>query len=311
MTKPLLIILVIALMLLASAPASFATTKSNQIVNAPGATSYCGGNYFPTSAVGIYSIKGGAILLTGDGYLFFCTASTISGSIASPPTAPADYSGLAGIQTTAMGTVLVILNGNFFSTPPGFWLCEGATKTGCKTESKFYSVPSSFCSKFSGGCFPQEVAIDSKLNVYYTDPNNGVVVKCTHSSSYKSCSVKETLSGKPFGIYLNPKNGDLWVTDFSCLGTVWKNGALQVQYGDSLEGITVSSNNPQHAPHVYFATTGSCIYGFAHIFDFTDKDIVLPMGQPFSSPGDIYDISTSLLFVTYNGPVGAYAAHDA
>ena len=313
MRQILLVFFLIALILLGTAPGILvARAQTSTVIYNAGATSYCGGAYFPNSAVGIFPIKGGAILLSGDGTLWDCTTSTVSSSaIASPPPVTLDFTGLAGIHTTTHGTVLVILNGHFFSSPPGFWFCMGATQSGCKSESKFYNLPSSFCSKFSGGCFPQEVAIDSSLNVYYTDPTNGVVVKCTHSSVYKSCSVKETLAGQPYGIYLNPKNGDLWVTDFSCNGDVWKNGVLQVQYGDRLEGITISSNNPQHAPHIYFGTTGACVYGFAHIFDFTDKDIVLPMGQPYSAPGDIYAISTNLLFVTYNGNPSALVAHDS
>jgi hypothetical protein len=255
---------------------------------------------FVSSVEGIYPGKGGAFVEWDVPpflmQLTFCKPGSGVTSVALPPSnAPQyGYTSMAGVQTTTLGTVLVLDSNN----PPGFWICEGAQSSGCAIETNYITLPSGFCSSQPfGNCDPMGIAMDKHMNVYYADPSNADVVKCTYLSGYQTCSTVETLTGNPAGIY-RASNGDLWVTDSSCAGNVWKNGAVVATMNDEVEGITISKANLDKAPHLYFAVTGRCFYGSAFIFDYTDRQIITPYGSPFSAPGDIPGITTKLWFTT-------------
>lgn len=225
-------------------------------------------------------------------FLSYCSSKGIS-TVSQPPSgAPAyGYASMGGVSTS-LGTVLVLDSDN----PPGFWFCEAVRTTGCGIESTYINLPPGFCSaQLTGKCDPQGIALDKKLNVYYADPANSDVVKCTLSTGYQTCKQIETLSAKPTGIF-RASNGDIWVTDESCAGNVWKNGAFQYSLSDSLGGITMSSSNPKKASHLYFAIDATCgFYPNAFVFDKTD-DQALP--SPFSGSAQIPFITTKLQFTT-------------
>lgn len=296
--------LAIALLLLVVPQVSIAFAQPDSVTASP-----CDYSYFKSHIEGAYPGSGGVfveydvspVLME----LTFCFANGKGiGSVASPPsTAPQyGYASMAGVSTKTLGIVLVLdVNDSNSSPGPGFWFCEGATSKGCAIESTYITLPSGFCSVQSiGKCNPQGIALDKKMNVYYADPSNADVVKCTYVSGYQACSVIETLSNNPWGIF-RASNGDIWVTDNSCSGNVWKNGALQFSFGGPLEGITISNANPSGKPHLYFATTARCgFYTFAFIYDYTDRTITTPPGAPFSGPNDIPSITTKLQFTTGN-----------
>lgn len=246
---------------------------------------------------GVYAVKGGAFVETIDGKLWFCTSGGGAGSpIALPPSGTDGYQGMGGIRESTLGIVLVLIS----YVNNGFWFCFGATTTGCTVESNFISLPSTFCKSLSAGyCDPGGAALDKNLNVYYVDISSAVVAKCTYSSSYKVCTVIENLSGNPFGIFRDPSNGDLWVTDLSCNGHVWKNGVIKYTLNDTLEGITMSAANPSKIPHLYVGVVALCgTFSFSTIYDVMDKTIVTPLGKPFSGSNDIPAISTKLQFTS-------------
>jgi hypothetical protein len=152
----------------------------------------------------------------------------------------------------------------------------------------------------AGFCNPIGIALDKKLNVYYADFSSAVVVKCTYASGYQSCKVIEKLSGNPWGLYLDSK-GNIWVTDASCAGNVWKNGKSLVTLNDAVEGITNSSSNPSKTQHLYIGVTDFCgTYLNAFIFDLTDHN---SLPSPFSGPNSIPAISTTLVFSSLRGAV--------
>jgi hypothetical protein len=201
-----------------------------------------------TDLTGIYQGPGGGAFVvdvfTGD--LIWC-ASGVSSVIATPPNGTAlGYYGMAGVHT-GIGLVLV-LSDNY---DKGFWFCFGATPSGCAIESTFIHLPSGFCSSLtSGNCYEQGVAMDNKLNLYFADVSNGIVFKCTYASAYQSCTVLENLGYEPIYIFRD-SSGNLWVSDYSSTGNVWKNGVVKYTVGQSLYGITVSKANSVKAYHVY------------------------------------------------------------
>jgi hypothetical protein len=251
---------------------------------------------------GIYNVKGGAFVEDLVGDIVWCAGGNKAPPlVAIAPSGSQDdhYYGMAGVSST-FGTVLVLANDGQGAIPPGFYICIGATSTGCFTETGYITLPSSYCSGLSSGvCYPIGMAMDSKLNVYYVDASNAIVAKCTYASKYQSCSTIEALTDQPESIYMDSKN-NIWVTDAGCSGDVWLNGVLQYSLSDSLGGITISSANPSKTPHTYFAVNGGCgIFTYAFIYDVSDHTI-LP--TPFSSPPTtdfIYGLSTGLQFTAY------------
>jgi hypothetical protein len=293
--------LAIALILLAVPQASFALAQPNSVT-----ANACNYAYFKDHLEGAYAGPGGAFVEYDVSpelmFLTFCSSAGNLVDLGTPPTGapPYGYASMGGISTKTLGTVLVLdVNDSNSSPGPGFWFCFGATSTGCAIVSTYITLPSGFCSAQPiGQCNPQGIALDGKLNVYYADPSNADVVKCTYASGYQSCSVIEALTNQPWGIF-RASNGDIWVTDHSCSGNVWKNGVSQFTFSDQLEGITISSANPSKTPHVYFATTARCgFYSFAFIYDLTDHTITTPPGAPFSGPNDIPSITTKLQFTS-------------
>lgn len=284
------------------------------VINPQSVKVMCDYSFFKSQVEGAFATTGGVfveydvppVLMQ----LTFCSSSGSVVSVATPPSGAPQYgyASMAGVKTSTAGTVLV-LDVNDSSNNPGFWFCEGATSSGCGIKSTYITLPSAFCSAQPfGACNPQGIALDNHLNVYYADPSNADVVKCTFLSGFRNCTAIEALSNNPAGIFRAP-NGDLWVTDSSCAGTVWKNGVSQFSFGDQVEGITTSSSNPSRTSHVYFATTGRCFYGFAFIYDLADHQIVTPFGAPFSGPGDIPSITTKLQFTTGSNAI-VYTAKD-
>jgi hypothetical protein len=211
---------------------------------------------------------------------------------------------MSGVKTS-LGLVLVLTS--YGTTPAGMWFCIGATSSGCDLQTSFIPLPADFCSgEHLKSCDPFGAALDGRLNVYYADGENAQVVKCTYASAYKTCSVIETLSNLPYGIF-RTSTGDIWVSDFSCAGLVWKNGIVKHAVGDSLQGITVSKVNPHKSSHVYVGVTGGCTATAAHILDLNDgTSLPSPLGGYSEIPG----LTTKLQFSAFQ--VGAvYLAKDA
>jgi hypothetical protein len=220
--------------------------------------------------------------------------------IATPPAGGAGsgyYTGMAGVKTS-LGLVLVL---DSIVSPTGMWFCEGATPSGCSIQSTFITFPSAFCaSQPTGVCHPNGIALDGKLNIYYADGMNADVVKCTYASAYQSCTVLEYLTGfAPVGIF-RTSSGDLWVSDVSCSGEVWKNGVVQFTVFEALDSITISSSNPSKSPHVYVGVSGLCTSTAAHIQDLTDGK---PLPTPLTGPTDLYGLTTKLQFTAGNNAV--------
>jgi len=197
----------------------------------------------------------------------------------------------------------------------GFYFCYGATPSGCGSISPFIGLPGSFCaSMFFEVCSPDGSALDNKLNLYYADAPNGVVVECTSVSDYTSCTVLENLYPQvPSGLFRDA-SGNLWASDsvVSCPspGYVWKNGVIQYTVGDFLDGITLSTANLGHALHVYVADDAHCS-GNAHIIDLTDgKSLPTPFVGTFYQSG----LSTTLQFsgatLSYPFPGAVYQTQD-
>jgi len=253
-------------------------------------------------STGIYAgdgAGGGAFVedwITGN--LLWCNAG-VAKVIATPPAGYSSYgyAGIGGVMFCSGALcqpqlVLVLLSWSV----EGFYLCFGATPSGCGSSSPFITLPSSFCaSMLFGMCGPYGAALDRHLNLYYVDTLNGVVVECSSHSAYQSCTVLENLYPYvPIGIFLMA-NGNLWVSDFSCTGNVWLNGVVKYTVGDMLEGITMSSANPSHALHVYVGDTGMCTGFPAHVLDVTDGD---SMPTPFTGANEIPDVTPVLQFTS-------------
>ena len=252
---------------------------------------------------GIYAIGTGVYVEDWDtGNLMWCGKDGSQFIVESPPLdgGGLGYTGMAGVNT-GLGLVLVLVSWSA-DAGPGLWFCFGATpvqSSGCAFQSAFILLPSSFCATLkTGTCSPGGIALDSALNVYYTDFANAVVVKCSLLSANQHCAVIETLSRKPFGLYRNPATGDLWVSDDSCTGYVWKNGVVQYTLNDELEGITISSANPTKTPHVYVADTEFCsLTAPAHIQDLTDGK---SLHTPLTGAEEILGITTGLQFTAFD-----------
>jgi hypothetical protein len=276
----------------------------NSPVNRPASVSVgCNVSSSGTEVFGDYSTRSGTFFaFDGPGgnsagiAVCYSDHSSYYVTFSPPGSITTDYFGMAGVQSSTLGLVLAVVNPIGDSGFGGFFFCFGAyasVKThtqGCAIESTLVNLPYSFCVTMpTGYCYPWGIALDKKLNVYYTDLANDVVVKCTYASGYQTCSVLETLSGGPAGIYLDSK-GNIWVTDLSCTGNVWKNGNIVYTLGDSLWGITNSSANPQKTSQLYFGITGNCYYGESFVFDPNDDGAFIIS----SSPGYVPGISTTL-----------------
>jgi hypothetical protein len=279
-----------------------ASPDSGVVPNTPGVTYLCGPG--PGVPGGIYKGAGGAFVEDyNTGQLLWC-ASGAATVIANPPgSVTGCYFQMGGIPTS-VGLVLVL-----DSCYNQLWFCFGATSNGCSVQSEFISFPSSFCSTMSNGiCNPDGIALDKKLNIYYTDQLNQVLVRCTYASGYHNCSTLETLSDLPSFLY-RASNGDLWVSDQGCSGNVWKNGVLQYTFGDRTGPITVSSANIPKSPHMYIAIGGGCgTFSYSFVFDITDGESLPSPFNP-STTTLISGLSTSLQISVYgNGNV--YALKD-
>ncbi|MFI5421424.1 MAG: hypothetical protein ACHQ1H_10700 [Nitrososphaerales archaeon] len=263
--------------------------------------------------LGIYPITGGALVEgANSGKLYFCGGGT-SRLVASVPAggSTSAYQGMGGIKTTANGIVLALTS---FGTPPGLWLCKHASATGCGSKSSYIALPSSFCKGMpKGGCLPVGTALDKSLNVYYVDGSNEVLVECTAASHYQSCSVlpgSSALSGhNPQALFLN--NGEFYVGDTSCTGTLWAGTGATLNafasMGDYATSITISNKNPQHSPHIYVGIAGSCTATPGHVLDYNDG-ITLP--TPFKGPALIYGLDSSLQFTGFISG-GTYRTTDS
>jgi hypothetical protein len=289
-----------------------------------GVTTLCS-NTTHKELTGIYNAKGGAFVEDYFGDIVWCAGgSTSPPIIAQPPqiNLPGDlnpgFYGMAGVSTPEFGTVLVLSNNGSKGFPPifngwspGFYMCIGATSTGCFAQTGYFGFPSSYCSGLTYGvCEPRGIAIDSKLNVYFVDALNAVVAKCTYASRYQSCSTIETLSDKPTSIFLDSK-GNIWVTDMGCSGYVWLNGVQQYQFFDSMGAVTISSANPTKTPHLYLTIDGGCgTYGYTFIYDVTDHT---QLPSPFSPSTNavIYGLSTGLHFPVFNSTSTVYTVKDS
>jgi hypothetical protein len=228
------------------------------------------------------------------GSIFFCSSKGVVTFVTDPPPGTPTSSfyndGLNGVVSKDFGLVLVATN----LGAPGFWLCIGATTSGCTIESQMITLPSGFCaSQPLGGCLPWGVVIDKKLNVYYADPYNEDVVKCTYSSQYRTCTEIENLApSEPENLAFDP-NGNLWVTDVSPAGNVFENGVLQYSLGSPLGGIAWSTDNAAKTSQLYIAIDGGSGTPFpnAFVFDVTDDHVLTPT---FSGMHTFYSLTSNL-----------------
>jgi hypothetical protein len=273
-----------------------AALKSDSVpalLSAPsGAKTLCG----PFTTVipsGVYKGGFGGAYFEDDltGNLYWCAKGTTH-LVAESAFTSQPYEHMAGIVNSTYGLVLVL--DLAWTATPGFWFCYGASSTLCDGQSTFISLPSKFCSNMpAGDCLPAGIALDKKLNVYYVDPQNKVVVKCTSLSNYAHCKVIETLSDEPSNLFRDT-HGNLWVTDDGCSGNVWENGVLQYSMSDSVGGITISSANPSKSPHLYLAINGGCgFYSISFIFDVTDANTVVAFTN---TTHDMLGLSAGLQF---------------
>jgi hypothetical protein len=262
-------------------PSALALNSSpSRGVGPAAATELCSIGSFIT---GVFAGPNGGVFVLDQltGNLLWCKGG-VSTVIATPPggSPSAYWYGMGGVKTT-LGTVLVA------NIPSGgFYLCFGATPNGCSIESTFIDI-SGFCATTAAGsCGNQGVTIDKKLNVYIVDELNYDIIKCTYASAYKTCSVIEPASdfagGVPIYIYIDP-SGNIWVSDYSSSGYVWKNGAVHFTLGTPLYGITGSTKNPTHALHIY---VGVISFG---IKDLNDKKFIV-------TGSDTYTITTALQY---------------
>jgi hypothetical protein len=160
----------------------------------------------------------------------------------------------------------------------------------------------------TGFCNPFGTTLDNKLDVYYADELNGVVVECTSVSGYGTCTVLENLyPEEPINLFLFPQvsNGNLWVSDYSCNGYVWLNGVVKYTVGDQLEGITLSTANPSHTLHVYVGDDGACTSSVPHVVDLTDG---LSLPTPFTGAGEIPGLTP--VFQLTTGGATVYVTQD-
>ena len=211
---------------------------------------------------------------------------------------------MGGFKVGSVGLVLVLANWDLH----GVWFCFGATPTGCSVQSTFIILPVAFCSKMRAAyCNPDGSVLDSNLNLYYADVVNDIVVECNYASAYKSCTILEDFypSG-PQTIFVD-STGNLWVSDNSCAGTVWKNGVVQYTVGDELEGIVLNNANPAKALHTYVGDTGFCTNSAAHIIDLTDRS---SLPTPFNGPTHTAGISTTLQFTADTAIEKVYSVQD-
>jgi hypothetical protein len=314
MKKAFLLSLISVLVISNSIPLVASASGSNAGMNLPGGRDYVPGvsadgasppaasltflcNPGPGIPSVLYKGPAGGVFLedydTGD--LLWCNSGH-SSVIATPPTGGSNfcYFGMAGMSTS-LGLVLVL-----DTCYNGFWFCLGATQTGCAIESAFMTFPSGFCSTMtSGTCDPDGIALDKKLNIYYTDQTNLKVVECTNASHYQSCTVLENLGGTPSFLFRDG-SGNLWVSDQSCSGFVWKNGVLQYTLNDKTGAMTISSSNPSKTAHLYLAISGSCgTFPYSFIFDITDgKQLPTPFSP--STTTLIPGLTPSLQFSAFN-----------
>lgn len=259
--------------------------------------------------VGIYPASNGGAFVedfsTGD--IDLCGGGGPATVIAAPPMGASGqyYLGMGAVMTKTQGLVFALMN----NVMQGFWLCYGASTSGCTSESAFISLPSTFCKNEAIGiCTPQGTALDKSLNLYYVDNNNAKLVECTASSSYTSCTnlgASSALSGSsPVGLYL--KGTTFYIADSSCSGKVWKGTRTSLSLigsvGDALTGITVSTKNPMKSLHVYVTDQGSCKNVAAHVYDVTDKK---PLPTPFTSTGTRLGTVDSNLQFTELYPTGS------
>lgn len=290
--KFIVLSLTLVLVLSTSLPIAFASKPSLKQDAVPTATkvkTLCSverpSGVYPGSNGGVYVED----LETGD--LFWCASGTAT-LLAAPPVSSAVYVGMAGVKTS-QGLVLVLVS----MAPPGIWFCTGATSTGCKSQSAFTQLPSGFCNAMTSGCSPYGVSLDKKLNIYYADPFNEVVVTCTKASGYQTCTTVENLAPyAPSGIFRDG-SGNLWVSDLSCNGKVWENGVVKFTLGTALGAITMSTANPSKTNHLYVAVTARGCTGIAHIQDLTDGN---SLPTPFSDNSMIFGLTTKLQFTGYD-----------
>lgn len=243
--------------------------------------------------------------------LFFCGGGT-SSTIATVPSGGSStgYQAMGAAKTLTHGVVLVLAS----YAAHGLWLCYGATNSGCASQSAFITLPSAFCStmKVLSVCLPNGAALDKSLNFYYVDGNNKVLVECTASSGYQSCSVllaSSALSGFPVGLHL--KGTTFYVDDASCSGKVWKGTksslALIATLNEELNSITTSTKNPLSAVHIYVGYSGLCTKIPAHVYDLTDKK---SLPSPFPAGALIYGLDAKLQIASYTNLTTAGAAYQ-
>ena len=255
---------------------------------------------------GIATVSGGQLigdLYTGDLW-FYNTAKKTCSIVQSPPSGA--NGGFWGLAAVKQGTTsyLVALD-SYGGLAPGLWTCTFSTSTHlCTSVSSWITIPSSFCSTLiSHVCYPYGMAFDKSRNLWYVDVVNEVEVELTKASHYTAVGPGEpyslTCEGagsgcKLVGIVIDSSGNHYW-TDRSCLGEVYKNGALFFSAGDSLNGITISTSNPSKTAHLYVTLTNGCgHYPYPFVGDVNDLTI-LP--SAYSSGADeMPAISTSLYF---------------
>lgn len=236
------------------------------------------------------------------GQIYYCTGGGTGVEysltlVTSPPagTPSGDkFWGMGGIVIDHVLKLVLSAEG----TTPGFWLCEQTNSHTCMVYSRFITLPSSLCANMrTAVCSPYGITIDSKQNVYYADPNNGVVVECLLPSNYATCKVLYNFSPyKPEGIFRD-SSGNIWVSDASCTGNVWVNGAALKQENDSLTAITVTTaQNPSKQPRIFVADTGTCTDTRARILDLSDGSYFM---TPYPGPGPLPGLSTTLQYTTF------------
>ena len=282
----------------------FSQTRFSNLTSLSGGQIVCSSNA-NQSLTGILAQTGGEYVATNSGSLLWCGSNGIFSVISTPPAHAfkAAYDSLNGVNSSTNGLVIALVS--HANKRVGLWLCYNASPSGCKSKSTFYTLPLSFCNTFTSKmCAAEGAVLDDQLNLLYADPKNAIVGTCLYSTNYQTCSVFATLSDKPWGIAVWPFSNYLWVSDSGCKGYVWAildwtgyphNASIQYTLHDSLQAMSTSVQTTDGIRHLFVGDTGTCTKSPARVVDLTNSG---PLNSPFTSPGSIPGISTSLTITT-------------
>jgi hypothetical protein len=249
---------------------------------------------------GVVSAPGGQFIErwdTGDLWFYNTTSRTcnfVHSAPAGGSCSPGSRCGYYGIASK--DTLVALISWGV----KGLWTCTFSTLQShkCASVSAFIRLPHSFCSSMlSRFCNPDGAAIDKAANLWYVDVVNGVEVELTSASTYSQVGVVHFYRAPVDGIAIDLTNGNHWVSDYTCAGDVFLNGALVSQAGDALGSIALSKLNPHGTTHVYVGVTAACgNYRFAFVGD-QNEFVILP--TPFTSSNPIPGISAQLFFSSF------------